>query len=46
MIAIEASERKWLAGGATQLFEGDEVMLISDQGTMVRPGRRNITVWS
>ncbi|MEZ5482846.1 MAG: DNA gyrase subunit A [Porticoccaceae bacterium] len=36
MIAIQASERNGSLVGATQLFEGDEVMLISDQGTMVR----------
>lgn len=36
MIAIQASERNGPLVGATQLFEGDEIMLISDQGTMVR----------
>jgi DNA gyrase subunit A len=36
MIAIQASERNGPLVGATQLFAGDEIMLISDQGTMVR----------
>lgn len=36
MIAIQASERNGPLVGATQLFVGDEIMLISDQGTMVR----------
>jgi DNA gyrase subunit A len=36
MIAIQASDRNGPLVGATQLFEGDEIMLISDQGTMVR----------
>ena len=36
MIAIQVSDRNGPLLGATQLFVGDEVMLISDQGTMVR----------
>ncbi|HEB27404.1 MAG TPA: DNA gyrase subunit A [Porticoccus sp.] len=36
MIAIQSSERNGPLVGAVQLFEGDEIMLISDQGTMVR----------
>lgn len=36
MIAIQASDRNGPLVGATQLFGGDEIMLISDQGTMVR----------
>ncbi|MEH6528794.1 MAG: DNA gyrase subunit A [Porticoccus sp.] len=36
MIAIQASERNGPLVGAVQLFAGDEIMLISDQGTMVR----------
>ena len=35
-IAIQASERNGPLVGVTQLFDGDEIMLISDQGTMVR----------
>ena len=44
MIAIQASERNGALVGATQLFEGDEVMLISDQGTMVRTRGDEISV--
>ena len=36
MIAIQASGRNGPLVGVTQLFDGDEIMLISDQGTMVR----------
>ena len=36
MIAIQAMDRNGPLVGATQLFDGDEIMLISDQGTMVR----------
>ena len=36
MIAIQASDRNGPLVGATQLFSGDEIMLISDLGTMVR----------
>ena len=34
--AIQSSERNGQLVGAEQVFEGDEVMLISDQGTLVR----------
>ncbi len=34
--AIQISERNGQLVGAEQMFEGDEVMLISDQGTLVR----------
>jgi DNA gyrase subunit A len=44
MIAIQASERNGALVGATQLFEGDEVMLISDQGTMVRTRGDEISI--
>ncbi len=36
VIAIQASERNGSLIGAVQLFSGDEVMLITDQGTLVR----------
>ncbi|MDM3872090.1 DNA gyrase subunit A [Porticoccus sp. W117] len=36
VIAIQSSERNGQLVGAEQVFEGDEVMLISDQGTLVR----------
>ena len=44
MIAIQGSARNGLLVGATQLFDGDEVMLISDQGTMVRTRGDEISV--
>lgn len=34
--AMQMSERNGQLVGATQVFEGDEIMLISDQGTLVR----------
>ncbi|HSX21117.1 MAG TPA: DNA gyrase C-terminal beta-propeller domain-containing protein, partial [Gammaproteobacteria bacterium] len=36
VIGIVTSERNGEAIGAAQVFEGDELMLISDQGTLVR----------
>lgn len=36
VIGIQTSERNGDAIGAAQVFEGDELMLISDQGTLVR----------
>jgi DNA gyrase subunit A len=36
MIAMSTSERNGDLVGAVQVFEGDELMLISNQGTMVR----------
>lgn len=36
VIAMQCSERNGQLVGAVQLFEGDDVMLISDQGTLVR----------
>lgn len=44
MIAIQSSERNGQLVGAVQLFEGDEIMLISDQGTMVRTRSEEISV--
>jgi len=44
MIAIQASERNGPLVGATQLFTGDEIMLISDQGTMVRTRGDEVSV--
>ena len=44
MIAIQASDRNGPLVGATQLFEGDEIMLISDQGTMVRTRGDEVSV--
>ena len=36
MIAMQTSERNGAMVGAVQVFDGDEIMLISDQGTLVR----------
>ena len=36
VIAIQCSERNGELVGAVQVFEGDQLMLISDQGTLVR----------
>ena len=36
MIAMQTSERNGKLVGAVQVFDGDEIMLISDQGTLVR----------
>lgn len=36
MIAMQTSERNGKLIGAVQVFDGDEIMLISDQGTLVR----------
>ena len=36
MIAMQCSERNGSVVGAVQVFDGDEIMLISDQGTLVR----------
>lgn len=36
VISIQVSERNGDVVGATQVFDGDEIMLISDQGTLVR----------
>ncbi|MFT3930812.1 MAG: DNA gyrase subunit A [Spongiibacteraceae bacterium] len=36
VIAMQISERNGGLAGAVQVFEGDELMLISDQGTLVR----------
>lgn len=36
MIAMQTSERNGKLVGAVQVFDGNEIMLISDQGTLVR----------
>jgi DNA gyrase subunit A len=38
VIAQQCSERNGQLAGAVQVFDGDDVMLISDQGTLVRTG--------
>jgi DNA gyrase subunit A len=44
MIFMQASERNGEIVGAVQVFDGDELMMISDQGTMVRTGTDEISV--
>ncbi len=44
VIAIQTSERNGDVVGARQVFEGDEIMLISDQGTLVRTSVEEISV--
>ncbi len=44
VIAMQLSERNGRLVGAEQIFEGDEIMLISDQGTLVRTRTDEITV--
>ena len=44
VIAIQASDRNGKIIGATQVVEDDQVMLISDQGTLVRTSVSEISV--
>ncbi len=44
VIAMQLSERNGSMIGAEQIFAGDEIMLISDQGTLVRTRTDEITV--
>ena len=44
VIAIQASDRNGKIVGATQVVEDDQVMLISDQGTLVRTSVSEISV--
>ena len=44
MIFMQASERNGNIIGAVQVFDGDELMMISDQGTMVRTRTDEISV--
>ncbi len=46
VIAMAASERNGALVGAVQVFEGDELMLISDQGTLVRTRTDEVSVLS
>ncbi len=46
VIAMTLSERNGHLVGVEQVFEGDEVILISDQGTLVRTRTDEITVQS
>lgn len=44
MIFMQASERNGEMVGAVQVFDGDELMMISDQGTMVRTRTDEISI--
>ena len=44
VIAMSTSQRNGALVGATQVFEGDQIMLISDQGTAVRTRVEEISV--
>lgn len=44
VIAIQMSERNGSLIGAVQVFDGDEVILISDQGTLVRTRSSEVSV--
>ncbi len=43
-IGMQCTDRNGVLAGAVQVFEGDDVMLISDQGTMVRTRTSEISV--
>jgi DNA gyrase subunit A len=44
VISMQASERNGPLVGAVQVFDGDELMLISDQGTLVRTRSDEVSV--
>lgn len=44
VIAMQCTERNGELAGAVQMFEGDDVMLISDKGTLVRTRSEEISV--
>ncbi|WP_372742403.1 DNA gyrase C-terminal beta-propeller domain-containing protein, partial [Neptunomonas sp.] len=44
VIGMQCTDRNGVLAGAVQVFEGDDVMLISDQGTMVRTRTSEISV--
>jgi DNA gyrase subunit A len=44
VIGMQCTDRNGSLAGAVQVFEGDDVMLISDQGTMVRTRTSEISV--
>ncbi|MEH6576476.1 MAG: DNA gyrase subunit A [Amphritea sp.] len=44
VIAMQCTDRNGQLIGAVQMFEGDDVMLISDQGTLVRTRSEEISV--
>ena len=46
VIAMSMSERNGPLVGAVQVFEGDDLMLISDQGTLVRTRTDEVSILS
>jgi DNA gyrase subunit A len=46
LIAMSTSERNGNMVGAVQVFEGDELMLISNQGTLVRTRADEVSILS
>jgi len=46
VIAMQCSERNGELVGAVQIFDGDEIMMISDQGTLVRTHGDEISMLS
>lgn len=46
VIAMQSSDRNGRLVGAVQVFDGDELMLISDQGTLVRTRSDEVSVLS
>ena len=44
VIAMQSNERNGDVVGAVQVFEGEELMLISDMGTLVRTGADEVSV--
>ena len=46
VIAMQTSERNGILAGAVQVFEGDEIMIISDQGTLVRTRADEVSILS
>ena len=44
VVAMQTTERNGDVVGAVQVFEGDELMLISDQGTLVRTRGEEVSV--
>ncbi|WP_299774283.1 DNA gyrase subunit A [uncultured Pseudoteredinibacter sp.] len=46
VIAMQVTERNGPLVGGVQVFEGDEIMLISDQGTLVRTRTDEVSVMS
>jgi DNA gyrase subunit A len=44
VIGMQCSDRNGLLVGAVQVFDGDEIMLITDQGTLIRTRTKEISI--